>query len=276
MKSVAIVICYIGKLPWYFDYFSLSCIYNPSIDFIIVTDDISCKKPVSKNLKFLYKTLVELNDIATEKLGFRTQLTTPYKLNDFKPTYGLLFSDILADYDFWGYGDIDIIFGDIRAFITEELLSNYDLISIRDDYIPGCFMLFRNNEKMRMMFTYSKDYVAVFSNERHFCFDETNFHYEEFGKNIHYSLVISEVESMMHVVKKLEEQNIIKPYFDFHIIEGKFGKLSWNKGKLKFKNKYEAILYHLIKFKDNYNPKRNLKKIPESFNISPTRIYRKK
>jgi len=29
---------------------------------------------------------------------------------------------------FWGYCDIDLIFGNIRAFMTDELLNEYDII----------------------------------------------------------------------------------------------------------------------------------------------------
>jgi hypothetical protein len=80
---------------------------------------------------------------------------------------------------------------------------------------------------------------------------------------------------MNHVVKKLEEQKEIKVYFDFHVIEGVHGKLSWNKGKLIFKGKYEVILYHMIHFKQRFNTlsKRKFKQIPDSFKVSPNKIY---
>lgn len=275
-KSVAIVICYIGKLPWYFDYFAHSCKYNPSVHFIIITDDKTYNKPVPENVLLIYKTLKEVNAIATEKLDFKTNIKSGYKLCDFKPTFGLLFSDLLKQYDFWGHGDIDIILGNIRAFITDELLTNYDVIAVRDDFLTGYFLLFSNNEKMKMLFTHSKDYKKILSSERHYCFDETNFHFKDFEKNTHYSKINSEVESMTHVVKRLDEEKFIKAYFDFHVIEGAYGKLSWNKGKLLYKNKYEVILYHLILFKSIYKPKKKIRKIPECFNISPTRIYRKR
>lgn len=275
-KSLAFITCYIGKLPWFFNYFAYSCKYNPSVHFFIITDDRDYKKPLPRNVHLIYKTLEEINVIATEKLGFKTNIKSTYKLCDFKPTYGLLFSDLLNKYDFWGHSDIDIIFGNIRKFITDDLLTDHDLIAVRHDFLTGYFLLFKNNEKMRMLFKHSKDYKKVLSSERHYCFDETNFHFDEFEIMTHYSKVNSEVESMTHVVKRLDEENYIKAYFDFHVIEGAFGKLSWNKGKLMYKNKYEAILYHLILFKSIYKPKKKLNSIPDSFNISPTRIYRKR
>ena len=171
-KSIAVVICYLGKLPWYFDYFIHSCKYNPSISFIIVTDDTTYSKPIPTNIKFVYKTLSEINEQASTKLGLTVNIKNGYKLCDFKPTYGILFPELLQDYDFWGHGDIDMVFGSIRDFITEEVLKN-DVISVRHDFLTGQFLLFRNNEKMNNLFSLSKDYKKVLCSEKHYCFDET-------------------------------------------------------------------------------------------------------
>ncbi|MBS7234123.1 hypothetical protein KHA90_24275 [Flavobacterium psychroterrae] len=271
--SIAMIICYIGKLPWYFDYFVHSCKYNLDVHFFIITDDQSYSKKVSENIYFIYKTLDEINEIATSKLGFKTNIMSGYKLCDFKPAYGLLFSELIEEYDFWGHGDLDIIFGDIRKFMTEDILGSHDLIAVRDDYLTGYFLLFRNNSQMRLLFTNSKDYKKIFSDQKHYCFDETNFSFIDFANELHYSEIKSEVESMTHVVKRQHEKKLINAYFDFHVIEGAYGKLSWEKGVLMYNNKYEAMLYHLILLKTIYKPKRKIKTIPESFKISKTRIY---
>ena len=91
---------------------------------------------------------------------------------------------------------------------------------------------------------------------------------------MHYSQVKSEVESMTHIVKKCNEQKIIRAYFDFHVIEGAYGKLLWENGRLTYdNNRFEAMLYHLILFKNIYNPKKSPRKIPNKFRISKTKIY---
>lgn len=146
-KSIAIIICYIGKLPWYFDYFAHSCKYNPSVDFFIVTDDTDYPKSVSSNIRFIYKTLSEINQLAKEKLKLPVQITTGYKLCEFKPTCGILFSALLKGYDFWGHGDIDVIYGNIGKFITEKVLQKNDLVSVRHNYVTGHFALYRKEYK---------------------------------------------------------------------------------------------------------------------------------
>jgi len=275
-KSIALVICWHGKLPWYFDYFVHSCKYNPTVDFYIVTDNSTYAQYLPPNVKLINKSLVEINLLATEKLGFETNIVHPYKLCDFKPAYGFIFSDILEKYDFWGHCDIDVIFGNIRDFMTDDLLDDRDVISVRADWLTGCFLLFRNVLKVNTLFLQSKDYRKVFSSPKHYCFDETNFTHHAFTNGRLYHEIESEIESMTHVVKKMEAENYIKPYFDLHIIEGGSpGNLIWDDGKLIYKNKFVVLLYHLIDFKRHYVPKKMNPSIPDKFIISPTKIYHK-
>ncbi|HZY38617.1 MAG TPA: DUF6625 family protein [Mucilaginibacter sp.] len=274
-KSIALFTCYIGKLPWYFNYFGHSCGYNPSIDFYIISDDHDYQPALPKNVKLVYKTLEDINLLVGAKLGLNVNIANGYKLCDFKPAYGIIFSDLLKGYDFWGHCDIDIIFGCIREFITDGLLENYDLISVRHDYISGCFLLYRNISKLNTLFLQSKDYKKVFTDTRHYCFDETNFAHETFGEGKKYFEIDTEIESMMHVVKRLEAANYINPFFDFMIIEGLPGRLKWENGKMFYKNRFEVLFYHLIYFKNRFSPKKQIRNIPDSFLISANKIYHK-
>ena len=87
---------------------------------MIVTDN---KEPVPDkpdNVIIKYKTLEEVETTAAEKLGFPVKIATSYKLCDFKPAYGFLFPEILKEFKFWGHGDIDVIYGNIRKFISKK------------------------------------------------------------------------------------------------------------------------------------------------------------
>lgn len=271
--SIAIVICYFGKLPWYFDYYVHSCSYNPSVDVYVIIDDTSYTKRIPSNIKIINATLTDVSRLASEKLGFEICIQNAYKLCDFKPAYGVIFGDLLKKYDFWAFGDIDVIYGNIRNFLTETILGEFDLISVRPDWIPGCFLLFRNEPKMNSLFKMSKDYRKVFTSTKHFCFDETNFAHDAFTEGQPYTDVITEIESMMHVVKRAQEDKLIKPYFDLHIVDGLPGRIKWVSGKLTYRDKYEILLYHLIRLKRIYKPAVAPHQIPAEFNISPTRVY---
>lgn len=271
--SIAIIVVYFGNWPWYFEYFIHSCRYNSSVDFIIITDNNSKNIYLPPNIRIVVSTLNLLKARIQEQLKIKPKFSNPYKLCDFKPAYGIIFADLIKDYSFWGYSDIDIIFGDIRTFLTKKILSSYEFFSFRHDFLTGYFTVIKNKSKTNWLFLESKDYIKVFSSEKHYCFDETNFAFSDFSDGLHFTLVKTEIESMMHVVKKSQEANKIRAYFDFCVIEGCPGKLRWDKGRLFFKSRYEVLLYHLIIFKRTCLNPRIKNKVSNSFRISPSKIY---
>lgn len=266
MRKIVLITCYFGKFPWYFNLFLKSCRCNPSVDFLIFSDaDPGCTLP--DNVTLVPFGIGDFNQLATRKLELDIHIRSAYKLCDFKPAYGAIFSEYIQGYDFWGITDIDIIFGRIREFMTTDLLNAYEVISVRDDYPTGSFMLFKNTNSVNRLYARSRDYRKVFTSDRHYCFDECNFkhYYLQEGGDI--LKTHSDIESMHHVIKK-EEKKGLKAHFDFLIIEGLPGELKWDRGVLSFKNEYEVLLYHLILYKANrYTRKKIPEHVPDTFYI---------
>ncbi|QIK59741.1 hypothetical protein G7050_07805 [Dysgonomonas sp. HDW5A] len=251
--KIALVICWYGQLPWYWKYFVHSMQYNSTIDCILITDE-KIEELLPSNIKQVQMSLSEIKTLAECKLGFPVSLDYPYKLCDFKPAYGLLFDELLTEYDFWGHGDLDVIFGNIRNFITDPILDNNDIISVRRDFLTGYFMLFRNNIYINNLFTKSKDYRKVYESPRSWCFDECNHMHLEIGFNKNSILNIDcDIDSMEHVVQREIESGNIKVFFDFMVVEGTPGNIKWEKGSLFYKNEYEILLYHFIAMKSIKN-----------------------
>jgi hypothetical protein len=225
-----------------------------------------------ENVKIIYKSISEIKTNASHKLGFKVNIDYPYKLCDFKPAYGFLFPEIIEGYDFWAQSDLDVIFGDIRYFLSNDFLSSYDFISMRHDYTTGCFALYRNNDKMNTFFMKSKDYRKVFSEAIHYCFDECNFAWDELTKGKSIFEVKTEITSFTHLVKAAQITKEVRAHFDFIIIEGNTGDVIFEDGKVIYKNELEGLLFHLFWIKKTYSPKIHPKKIPNYYTIGPTRI----
>lgn len=169
MKKVCIILCYFGKFPETIDTFWYSCKANPEFNWLIFTD---CEtENVPENVKVVKTSLDKIKQLAEKKLQLAINLESPYKLCDYKVAYGLIFEDYLKGYDFWGYGDLDVVYGDLKAFITDELLDKYDKI-----YPLGHLSLLRNNEECRRLFMLDIDgtrsYKGVFSTPESCFFDE--------------------------------------------------------------------------------------------------------
>ena len=104
MKRIAFVVPYYGKLPDFFRTWAYTAGYlkNQNIDFFLVTD-LLVPFELPSNIKVVEITFQELKQRIQTQFDFHISLETPYKLCDYKPAYGLLFSDLLRGYDFWGH-----------------------------------------------------------------------------------------------------------------------------------------------------------------------------
>lgn len=265
LPSIALLTCWYGEYPWYFPYFIKSCVHNPTVDFIILTDNKNTIPEKPENVKIIYKTLEEFKANSTAKLGFIVAIDTPYKLCDFKPAYGFLFPEIIAPYDFWGYGDIDMVYGDIRGFITAELLDNYDIINPREDITMGTFCLYRNNNQMNTLFMQSRDFKEVFSNPEHYCFDECNFLFTELASGNSILDYHRHIQSMTFLAVKGNNDGDFRAFFDRIIIQGMSDVIRWDNGKIIFNNKFECLFYDLIDYKVKCKNKVAILPIPEIY-----------
>lgn len=169
--SLALIVPYFGKLPNYFDLWLTSCKYNSTVNWIIFTDDTT-EFDYPENVQVIYTTFSLIKEKIQSYFDFKISLENPYKLCDFKVAYGEVFHEYLINYDFWGYCDLDLIWGDIRRFITDEVLEAHDKI-----LDSGHFTLFRNDSEITSAYKNlpSKNcyhYKEVFSSIQSFAFDE--------------------------------------------------------------------------------------------------------
>ena len=78
-------------------------------------------------------------------------------------------------FDFWAFGDLDLVYGDLREVYTERLLSKYDLISNHETRVSGHLCLIRNTKLMREIFKKVPDWKVKIINKEHLAFDEKAF-----------------------------------------------------------------------------------------------------
>lgn len=157
--TISIVIPYFGRWPSYFAACLKTCAANRSIDWHFFSD----APPVQgagPNIHFHRLTPGEFCALAERQLGQPVALSTPYKICDMKPMYGAIFQDFIAGATFWGHADIDILFGDLRSFLTDDMLSKFDVVTPYT-YAVGHLQLFRNVPEINALFRSGKDYVGA-------------------------------------------------------------------------------------------------------------------
>lgn len=169
MKKVIFIIPYYGKFPNYFQLFLNSCKKNDYYEWLVITDNEE-KYNYPNNVKILKKSFNEIKELFQSKFDFKISLETPYKFCDYRPAYGYIFEDYIKDYEYWGYCDIDLIFGNIDNFL-KNILGKYEKI-----FTNGHLSLYKNSfiNNRRFMKEYQGEllYKKYFTSNKNYAFDE--------------------------------------------------------------------------------------------------------
>lgn len=169
--EICLIAAYFGRLPNYFDLWKLSAERNNFIDFFLVTDATEeTLGPLPENIKLIRMTMEQFRLHAEAKLKTKVSITRAYKICDLKPTYAKLFEDQIQKYKFWGYCDLDVIWGDLKQHFPRDLFENYDRIQEN-----AHLTFFRNTEEIRNLYSSPLgpvNYQTVFADPNSYAFDE--------------------------------------------------------------------------------------------------------
>lgn len=160
MKELIVIIVYLGDSwpPW-FSLFLKTCEKNPWMDWKIFTNIAPIKSP--SNVSFINFTLEDFKELSRKKLDVNPSFTDPYKLCDFKITFGKMFEDHIKDYKYLACGDIDVLYGNLEKFIAPLIPYQYDLISLAYNRFTGHFGLLKNNIEVINKFKYLENWKSI-------------------------------------------------------------------------------------------------------------------
>jgi hypothetical protein len=174
LPRITLVGVYLGRLPFYSPLFFKSAAANPSVEFLIATDQAP-PRPLPANIRFLPITRRTFEILATEKIGRPMRLQSARKLCDYKPAYGRIFCDDLRRADYWGHIDFDVIWGNIPKFVSPALADGAVVISADGKRLSGVFTLYHNNHALRELFREIPDVYARMNAADCFDLDERDF-----------------------------------------------------------------------------------------------------
>lgn len=166
MKKAVFIIPYYGKFPNYFQLFLNSCEKNNEYNWLIITDNEE-KYKYPNNVKVIKKTFDEIKKIIQNKFNFEISLETPYKFCDYRPAYGYIFEEYIQGYNYWGYCDVDLIWGNINNFLKEHIFKRYEKI-----FVNGHMSLYKNTYINNRRFMEEDIYKKYFLSNKNYAFDE--------------------------------------------------------------------------------------------------------
>lgn len=161
-NKILLIQPYFGTLPSYIPLWLESIRNNSWIDFLFITNEDIETYNLPLNMKVVRMSLEEFIEVSRKKLKQKITISTPYKICDLKPLYGVIFRDYLKNYSHWGYSDIDMYMGNLKNFITEELLTSFPKIGVY-----GHLMIFQNNKDSNQLLLNNTD--LPYSTEEFLC-----------------------------------------------------------------------------------------------------------
>ncbi len=170
-NKIVLITPYFGKFPQWFDLYLYSCSRQKNIDFVYFTD---CELPqkVYQNTIFIPTTFQEYCDKVSKSLEIDFHPNESYKLCDVKPFYGIIHNDLINRYDFWGFADIDLIFGDLSIIINEQKLTDYDFITTHTNRVAGHLALVRSKSSFTTSCLNIPDWKNKLQCQEHISVDE--------------------------------------------------------------------------------------------------------
>ena len=163
MKRIALVLPWEGRLPWYWTAWQKSAA-DRGFDIIVIR-----------------KTLEEFSSLIQERIynsivrppTSAYKLSTGHKLCDFKPMYGVLFAEELKGYDYWAFGDCDVMYGcQFDSWIEKVVADDYEIATVQEDFIAGPFTLVKNCEKCNRFFEKAAGWRDILLQPKTMAFDE--------------------------------------------------------------------------------------------------------
>lgn len=135
---------------------------NPTVDWLFFSD-CGQLEDCPRNVRVIETDCGDYCTLIGKRLNIDFRPDHPYKLCDLKPALGYVHANQLADYDFWAFGDLDVVYGQLREYFTTTRLARYDLISTHTRRVSGHLTLVRNTPRMCEAFRLIPDW------QRRFC-----------------------------------------------------------------------------------------------------------
>ena len=144
-NSIAVIVTWFGPPPSYFPAWLKSAEYNPTVDFYCFFDHAFTSN--APNIHVIRTTMEDEIRRISAATGETIRIENAYKFCDLRPFFGLGYREYLREYAFWAYCDIDMVFGDLRKFLTDDVLAEYDRF-----YEYGYLSVFRNSDRMNHLY----------------------------------------------------------------------------------------------------------------------------
>ncbi len=173
-NKIAMIIPYFGKWPEWIGLYLYSCSRQKNIDWLFYTD-CGIPQKVYPNTLFHEMSFEDYCELVSRRLSINFVPERPYKLCDLKVFYGIIHQNDLKNYEWWGFGDVDLVYGNLSLLINDKNLQQYDLLTTHVDRIAGHFTVIRKKSKYTRLCLSIPDWKEKLCDTKNFGLDENAF-----------------------------------------------------------------------------------------------------
>ncbi|MBD1847849.1 hypothetical protein H6F89_31600 [Cyanobacteria bacterium FACHB-63] len=252
-KKIIFLMPYFGHWPEWFRFYLESCRWNPTIDWLFFTD---CPIPENAptNVRFVQMSFQDYQQTVSDQLGINFNTQSSYALCNLRPAYGVIHHDYLEGYDYFGFSDIDVIYGNLRAFYSDEVL-RYSTLSTHPDRVSGHLFLIQNTELWVNAFRKIPNWQSLMSQPTNVGVDEAVFTKLLLG----YRRLPSAARRVWGTFDPYKRNHLLKERFstvlsDFPWMDGTHcypTKWFWYQGKLTVEAGEEMMYLHFMNWKSS-------------------------
>ncbi|KRM20121.1 hypothetical protein FC40_GL000361 [Ligilactobacillus hayakitensis DSM 18933 = JCM 14209] len=204
--KIKVFLPYFGvEFPKTFDVLLFTMKRNTKIDFIVPTNiNFSQYESYAENITFVNMNLSDVKYRIESILKYTVKLKEAYKICDFKPSFGEIFSDYLEDAEWWGYIDPDVILGDINSFIDSVDFDMYERV-----LSWGHLTFYKNTDYVNKLWRKEWGLEGIVPSIKEVSTRNTPFYFDEKGQGKGYGYGIIYAQRKLNALKAYENVEFI-------------------------------------------------------------------
>lgn len=153
-----------GNAPAWLPQFFRRAAATTRIEMILLGD--AARFAPELNTSRMPVTMDEFEARASQLVGFPVRKRSEsfprgQSLCELRPMLADMYPDLLAKYEWWGWGEFDCVWGDWDSLLTDELMARYDMIGSNSYSVTGPLTIFRNVPAMAKLYESRLDLVAI-------------------------------------------------------------------------------------------------------------------
>jgi len=167
-----LIIPYFGSFGPWLPLYLHSLANQTTLDLLLLTDTAPPALP--PQVRRVEMTFDQLRERAAARLSTEVSLHRNRNICDLRPAYGLIFEEFVRGYEYWGFGDEDVLYGDVDGMLGPHLDGTVDIVSPGMNGKSGHLTLVRNAPRTNELAMRDPAFKEVLASREHWAYDETS------------------------------------------------------------------------------------------------------